>query len=490
MTRVQVKSGALSALIWLLCSAWTAALQASENYDYGYDLATGNAAVEVVIPAVVPAIFEVSPTAGDAPLVLRFTTLITNAWFDAAAPYHHSAIGVYTDLGRRPADETMDNQQINIALLYASHKVLNSLFPGRSAEWDAMLEGVGLNAGDNSQDLTTAVGIGNTAGLGVVAARENDGMNQLGNEGDQRYHRLAYADYLGFQPVNTAYELLDPSRWQPALVPSGGGIFRVQQFVTPQLAATKPYSYKNPARFRAPKPRASHVENWQAYVGQANAVLDASANMTDQQKMVSELFDNKIFSLGFSAVFAAQSQQLSLLEFIHYDFLTNMAAFDTAIAIWKEKARHNAVRPFSAIAYIYGDSEVRAWGGPGLGVVNDLPADQWNSYLGVADHPEYPSASASFCAAHAETSRLFLGTDVLGYSVPAPAGSSRIEPGLTPAQDLDIHFATWTDLEQQCGDSRVWSGVHFPASVPAGQNIGHRIAKRAYRFVNKKLAGK
>ena len=32
----------------------------------------------------------------------------------------------------------------------------------------------------------------------------------------------------------------------------------------------------------------------------------------------------------------------------------------------------------------------------------------------VADHPEYPSLSASVCAAHAEVSRAFLGDDKTG----------------------------------------------------------------------------
>jgi hypothetical protein len=46
-----------------------------------------------------------------------------------------------------------------------------------------------------------------------------------------------------------------------------------------------------------------------------------SANLTDCQKIVAELFDTKIRSLGFSAVFAAQSKGLGLLDFIHVDFL-------------------------------------------------------------------------------------------------------------------------------------------------------------------------
>ncbi|WP_460231801.1 vanadium-dependent haloperoxidase [Aurantivibrio plasticivorans] len=453
------------------------------------DLDTGNAATEVVIPNAVGAIFEVSPTGGDATLVLRFTTMITNAWFDASAPYHPTAVGVYSNLGRRPAEEATP-RNINTAVMYASFRVLNSLFPARSGEWRALLVNEGLDPDDASTDLSTPAGIGNVAGWELVAARENDGMNQLGNEGDKIYHQTPYADYTDFEPANTAYELTDPSKWQPRIVSDRTGIFRVQQFVTPQLRNVTPYSYRNPRRFRAPYPSASQVENYGAYVAQANAVLDASANMTDEQKMIAELFDNKIFSLGFSALFAAQSKGLGLIETMQYDFLTNMAAFDTSIAIWKEKERFNAVRPFSAIAHIYGDSPVTAWGGPGEGTVTDIPADQWDSYLGVADHPEYPSATASFCAAHAETSRLYFGSDELGYRVPAPAGSSRVEPGITPATDMTLYFPTWTDLEQRCGDSRFWAGVHFYPSIPAGQDIGHKIARKAFRFFKRKVAGK
>ena len=33
------------------------------------------------------------------------------------------------------------------------------------------------------------------------------------------------------------------------------------------------------------------------------------------------------------------------------------------------------------------------WGGPYKGTVNNMKADEWTSYLPVANHPEYPSAS-------------------------------------------------------------------------------------------------
>jgi hypothetical protein len=322
----------------------------------------------------------------------------------------------------------------------------------------------------------------------VVAARENDGMNQLGNRknkgvGQERaYNRQPYADYTGYSPVNTAYEVKDPSRWQPSVVTTGFGIFRVQQFVTPQYRLVTPYSYNTPHPFRAPKPDASDIRNRALYKEQADQVLAASASLTDRQKMIAELFDDKISSLGFSALFASVASGLSLEEFVWYDFLTNLAAFDTGIAVWQEKARYDAVRPFTAIRHLYKDQKVTAWGGPGKGTVADLPASEWTSYLPVADHPEYPSGSASFCAAHAESSRLFFGSDNLGWSFPVAQGSSRIEPGVTPQADLTITFNTWTQFEQECGQSRFWAGVHFPASIPAGAAIGHEIGRIAYDF--------
>ena len=68
-----------------------------------YDFDNRNAAVEVAIQTIAPLIFEeLSPTAGDASLVLRATAMTTNAWFDAVAPYHPTAVGLYSRLGRRP----------------------------------------------------------------------------------------------------------------------------------------------------------------------------------------------------------------------------------------------------------------------------------------------------------------------------------------------------------------------------------------------------
>lgn len=454
-----------------------------------FDMVNGNSAIEVVIPTIVPQLFqEVKP--GDATIVLRVTTMATNAMFDATAPYDDTAVGVYSRIARQPAAERT-NENINIAVFYASYHTMLSLFPHRKAVWDNMMTSNGLDPNDNHESENDPVGIGNKAATEMLIIREQDGMNQLGFEGGRQYNPQPYADYTNYKPRNTAYRLRNPSRWQPQRSTSNYGISRIQHFVTPQYANVLPYSFHPDTEFHVPPPKASwwRGRHKRDYRRQTQEVIDQSAAMTEQQKLKAELFDNKILSLGFSSLFSSQVNGLSTIEFVQYDFLANMAAFDTGIAIWRAKRKWDAVRPFSAIRFLKRNRNITAWGGPGQGTVTDLPADQWRSYLPVADHPEYPSASASFCAAHSEASRTYFGTDTLNWSVPTPAGSSFIEPGLVPAANTTLDFPTWTAFNEDCGDSRFWAGVHFKPSIVEGRKVGQAVASRAIAYFESLMDG-
>ena len=103
-----------------------------------FNFDTGNALFEVVGPVIVPAFLQTT-SPNDAPFILRNVVVIDNAWFDALAPYHPTAVGVYSRLGRRPASESATNRNKNIALIYASYRIMNSLFPRFAANWRAMV---------------------------------------------------------------------------------------------------------------------------------------------------------------------------------------------------------------------------------------------------------------------------------------------------------------------------------------------------------------
>lgn len=93
----------------------------------------------------------------------------------------------------------------------------------------------------------------------------------------------------------------------------------------------------------------------EAYRQQADDVLAVSAGLTEQQKLLAEFFDDKIASLARANIHATVSQNLTVVQFVHLSLITNMAPTDAAIVVWQEKARWDAVRPFSAIRALYGD---------------------------------------------------------------------------------------------------------------------------------------
>jgi len=477
----------------LVGPGWAAALADAPRTAAGatrFDLNTGNAGIEVVIPEAIKAIFEtMSPDGNDAPTVLRVTTMLTQAWFDAIAPYHRSAVGVSSRLGRRPAAEATTRSR-NIAILAATEPVVTSLFPARAPHWRQLVRRALPGALSGTDRVAVRMGV--RAGRAVVADRVSDGMNQLGDERRRRYNPMPYGDWTDYAPVNSADELRDPGRWQPLVVSDRLGVYRSQRFITPQLGRTRPYSYRSPRRFHVPEPLQSvwhrHGDN-HAYRRQADQVLEFSARLTDAQKMTAETYDNKIAGLGFSALFAAQSRGLDVAGFVEYDFATNLASFDTAIAVWHLKRHYDAVRPTTAIRHLYGDAGVTAWGGPGRGTVSDLPANQWRSYLDTADHPEYPSASTALCNAHAEVSRRYSGTEDLGWQIQVAQGSSGREPGVTPTTDITLRWNTWSQLAQDCGLSRVWGGVHFLPSVTSGAQLGRQVGGVVADFIEAHLSG-
>jgi hypothetical protein len=435
----------------------------------------------------------------DVTILHRFVHYSSAAWFDAAAPYHPTAVGVHSRLGRRPASENATNRNVTIAALHANYQVVKGVEPNREPEFRALLVSVGLNPDDESQDRTSPVGIGNLAGKAVVAAAVRDGMNQLGNMG-RKYNGQPYEDYTGYKPVNTAFDLIHPSRWQPQPGPhnrrlGGGygdlGAFAVQKFVTPQMRLVKAHTFRDPGQFTIAPPDHSDHSRPRDYKRSVDEVLSASASLTDRQKVVAEFFDNKRLGIGSSvgAAALAHNAELDLHGWIHALYTGSVAIFDAVIAVWHQKAKYDAVRPWSAIRHVYGKNRVTAWGGPGVGTVHDIPANEWASYLGVGDHPEYPSGSTTLCSAEAQATRRFFNDDVLEFSFFVPAGGTLVEPHLSPASPVQLHYATWADFVQECAISRVWGGVHFTKTIERSVDFGVQFGDRAYEFVQRYIRG-
>jgi len=126
---------------------------------------------------------------------------------------------------------------------------------------------------------------------------------------------------------------------------------------------------------------------------------------------------------------------------------------------------------------------VVAWAGPHRGT-RLISGEDWFPYqpttFPTPPFPEYSSGHSTFSAAGAEILRLFTNSDRFGSSVTLPAGSSRTEPGTTPARDLTLSWATFSQAADQAGISRRFGGIHFEQGDLDGRSAGRMVARMAW----------
>jgi hypothetical protein len=468
------------------------AVSHAEPTTQAFNFDTGNAPVEIIFPAIqVPERKYISTDGSDAPQVIDYVMALEVSWFDAIAPYHPTAVGVYSNLGRRPRSEAT-NRNRNIAIMFSSYGILMNRIPQAAAEWRAMMESVGLDPADASEDRTTPEGLGTLAAKHMIAARLYDGLNRTGTAGGHKYNLRPFRDYTNYKPVNTAHELRDPSRWQPRILPATFGNFVAQTFQMPQMGYAKPIAFTgSPRQFALPPMRSTNFRDLRSYKRATDEVIAASANMTDWQKMVGQTFNDKFFGIGalggYGAILAGG---LDLERFVHYIATVEVATFDATVATWWWKRHYDKVRPETAIRLLYGNKKITAWGGPGKGTVNDITGKEWRSYLNTAAHPDYPSGSTTLCHSYAQAARLFLGKDETQISYTWPKGSSSVEPGITPKADLTVQWNTWSKFAYDCGMSRFWTGVHFKEAIELSAPWSKRFGTSAYHYIQAKIAGR
>lgn len=121
-----------------------------------FDFDHGNAALEVVYPALQAQERSViSKDGSDITLIVDYGMLLETSWFDSIAPYHRTAVGIHSNLGRRPVSERT-NRNKNTAILYTSYRIFNARIPQAAAAWREMMTAVGLDPDDRQENTRTA----------------------------------------------------------------------------------------------------------------------------------------------------------------------------------------------------------------------------------------------------------------------------------------------------------------------------------------------
>ena len=75
-------------------------------------------------------------------------------------------------------------------------------------------------------------------------------------------------------------------------------------------------------------------------------------------------------------------------------------------------------------------------------------------------------------------------------AVTIPAGSSRVEPGIVPLNDVTLTWATFTDAADEAGISRRYGGIHFLDGDLNGRSLGREVGAEVWKKASALFAGK
>jgi hypothetical protein len=434
------------------------------------------------------------------PMVARALAIGHTCIYDAWAAYDHKAVGTRLggSLRRSPAERTLSNA--TQAISFAAYRAAVDLFPGSiSSVFDPLMRSLGYDADDHSTDTSTPTGIGNVAAQAVLDFRHRDGANQLGDEPGGT-PGVPYSDYTGYTPRNDPMDVRvvfdpttvhDANAWQPLRYVDGSGTVATPRFVGAQWQqvttfALRPGSLRSstgPAKFGSAE-----------YLAQARALLDLSARLTDEQKMIAEYWADgprselppghwNLFAQFVSRRDHHGVNAHGLERDVKLFFSLTNAVADAGCCAWDNKRAFNSVRPITAIRTLFRGQMVRAWAGPYQGT-KLIDGASWFPYqpttFPTPPFPEYSSGHSNFSAAGAEILKLFTRSDRFGGSLTLPAGSSRVEPGAVPASDLTLQWATFSEAANQAGISRRYGGIHFEQGDLDARATGRIAAREAW----------
>jgi PAP2 superfamily len=422
------------------------------------------------------------------PMVARALHILHAAMYDAWAAHDDLAFGSRLgDLLRRPPAGRAQEARREAAS-FAAHRALSDLFPTEAPAFAKMMSDLGYDPDAvGPEGSPSAVGI--RAARAVLAFRHGDGANQLGDMGPEpRGLAAAYADWTGYRPANPLLRLLDPDRWQPLPTPDGLG----QRFLAPHWGLVAPFALRAGWELRPPGPRR---HPGRSYLLQAEEVLADSAGLTDEHKAIAEYWADGPGSETPPGHWCLHAQHVSardghgLDEDVKLFFALTGALLDASVACWDAKRTYDSVRPVTAIRFLFSGREVHAWGGPGLGR-RRIRGEDWQPYIPTPPFGEHPSGHSTFSAAAAAVLAGFTGSDRFGASATIPAGGSRVEPGVTPAADITLSWATFTDAADQAGRSRRYGGIHFQDGDLVGRTLGGLVGARAWQAASELFAGR
>ena len=272
---------------------------------------------------------------------------------------------------------------------------------------------------------------------------------------------------MGYEPVNSADKNVDPNRWQPKYFLDGKGGKFAPGCLTPYWDRVKPVALKSSDQFRPGPPPMIGSEQ---LAREVREVIEMQANLTDEQKALVEFMRDGPQSVQQAGHWLKFAQDVSrrddhtLDQDVKMYFYNQVVAMDAFIASWDSKMYYDYARPYALVHEYYQDQVIKAWGGPGKGMI-EMNGKQWRPYSPETflcpPFPSYVSGHSTISGACAEALKIWTGSDAFGERVQLVAGALT-EPG-DLGDTVVLEFPTFTKTAEMAGISRVMGGYHIQA---------------------------
>jgi hypothetical protein len=314
----------------------------------------------------------------------------------------------------------------------AAHGVLEWLFPEQKDLLQAALRS-SLSKIPDGAAKDHGVSLGQQVAAKYIATRRDDGANLS----------VPYTPGTG------------PGAWCPTPPDNAG-------FALVGWAGVTPFVLETPTEVRAPGPPPLDSAVYLRDIDEVRRVGGRNSQERTADQTAAAIFSLiKSSDLWNAAARAAvTTHNTSLIENARIFALLNMAMTDAGIAGWTIKKQYARWRPITAIR-----------------AAQTNPDPNWEPLLITPPHPDYISGHCITSGSAARLLSLLFHDDGVEFSATfgGPLGVTR-------------SFTSFTGVEKEIGDARVWAGIHTRCADDDGNVMGHQIAEIALQRLMKPLA--
>jgi len=260
-----------------------------------------------------------------------------------------------------------------------------------------------------------------------------------------------------------------PGQWRPHPnpVPANPPIAEAalaagnQPAMLPQWGYMMPFTMRAPWQFRLRPPPSLTSE---IYTRDYNEVKrlggkQSTARTAAQAEIARFWYEGSLQGWNRMARVIAGQRTLDRWEHARLFALLNAAMADGYIAGADTRYLYNFWRPVTAIRAGDADGNDATTGDP-----------TWETFMNTPSLPDYPSTHSVAGGAAAVVMSRFFGTDQLSFTMTSGP----------PFAGITRSFKSLSEAQEENGDSRVYSGIHFRNSTVAGILQGEQVGRQAF----------